>query len=98
MELTRSHWLALWILFGLCLTSAASVHIANKREHFSGSRALAYPTKDVATEQRLPDEWAWLAQTSRCYSCERDMVRRFPDRPEMAYRAKKTKCFSCEST
>lgn len=83
---------AAWILLCLCLLS-----VATWRRVEAFRAVLAYPSKDYQTEASLPDDLAWLANPTKCFSCQREMLRRFPDRPEMAYRATNTKCFSCEA-
>lgn len=59
--------------------------------------ALAFPSKDYASEKLVPDSWAWTAQPVKCFSCQQDMLARFPNNPEMVYMANNTKCFSCQA-
>ena len=54
---------------------------------------LAHPGRIFSAEYDVPPNERILQQPTKCFSCERDMIRRGID---PAY-GNKTKCFSCES-
>ena len=54
---------------------------------------LAHPGRIFSAEYDVPPHERSLQQPTKCFSCERDMIRRGID---PAY-GNKTKCFSCES-
>lgn len=55
---------------------------------------LAQPTKSVDGERQFPDDLKWMAQPSKCFSCERELVNRFGNRA--GFNAQPSKCFDCE--
>jgi hypothetical protein len=54
---------------------------------------LAHPGRIFSAEYDVPPHERILQQPTKCFSCERDMIRRGID---PAY-GNKTKCFSCEN-
>ena len=55
---------------------------------------LAQPTRSVDGERQFPDDLKWMAQPSKCFSCERELVNRFGN--SAGFNAQPSKCFDCE--
>lgn len=83
----------LWVIFCIVvIVLASSIRVETFTEY-----ALAFPSKSYDGEKLVPDNWAWTAQPVKCFSCQQDMLSRFPNNPEMVYQASNTKCFSCQA-
>ena len=57
---------------------------------------LAHPTNLFSVETQVPLNIRLLQQPTKCFSCERDLQRRYGLNPGFMYLANPTKCFSCE--
>ena len=83
-------------LFIILLWGIAKIILVDKdiRELWSDfGLYLAHPGRIFSAEYDVPPNERILQQPTKCFSCERDMIRRGID---PAY-GNKTKCFSCES-
>lgn len=55
--------------------------------------AIGHPGSCIDCEDQYIPEQKWRAQPSKCFSCERDMLRRHGE--EAVFMATKQKCFDC---
>ena len=62
-------------------------------EKFSGS-SMPHPSSCFSCEKQYGDKFKHLGQSTKCFSCEKDLKENYG--PEYAMYGNPSKCFSCE--
>jgi hypothetical protein len=81
------------LLWGIAKMILVDKDIRELWSDFGAYLYLAHPGRIFSAEYDVPPHERILQQPTKCFSCERDMIRRGIN---PAY-GNKTKCFSCES-
>lgn len=86
---------ALLMMFASRLAQKHVNRIPDEQFQYQMPIAQGFNGSLFSGERQMGDQNLALARRSSCYSCEKDMARRYG--PEAAVYAQKQKCFSCQA-